>query len=426
MWMVAQGLYVLSLRDRAALQRAIRAWVVVGLLCIPVIVQLYVLMFVSEYQGTAASADYAALFSQFVPTLLFGSNTVPVWIGALFVLVLIAGLVWIGRREHAAGYLLRYWIFVPPILLYGLSFLSNFFNPRYVTTVIPALILALIAIATRTVPFRWRLCAASALTLVVGAVSWIEVYDYFYHDPPKAPDWPGLAAYLEERATPNDLVLFGQPDPAIEYYLTFDTDLYIIPFDWPDPEGEVKRLLETYDAVFLLSGERTSLAGQLLQANAQHIPGDTWPGVVQYRRWVVDPREIQHPLEITFGEVAKLRGYSVIGDTSLLLYWEALAQTPDIDYSILLHLDAASDKPPITLDHAIAGAIISTRTWTPGVVYRDPIALPPDLPPGEYSIRIGMYEYGAETSERLPIIGVEDQHDGRYPVGILTVSDYAN
>ncbi len=133
-------------------------------------------------------------------------------------------------------------------------------------------------------------------------------------------------------------------------------------------------------------------------------PGDTWPNVVQYRPWQVNAREIAHSLNLRFGDVAVLRGYTVLQDTTLILYWEALAPTPT-DYSVLLHLETAPGAPVIALDHAIAETLVSTRTWEPGTFYRDPVALPPDLPAGALAIRVGMYPAGNPEAA----IAIDDQ-----------------
>lgn len=103
------------------------------------------------------------------------------------------------------------------------------------------------------------------------------------------------------------------------------------------------------------------------------------------------------PLAIDFGDVARLRGYTVLegdsGGTLLLLYWEALRQT-EADYSILTHVVPASSNPfaqPLiaSLDHGLAGSIVSTTTWQPGELVRDPVVLPQYS--GAVRILVGLY-----------------------------------
>lgn len=411
-WMVAQGLYVLILR-RDALVPAIKAWVVVLVLSIPVLVQVYTLLFVSEYQGTAGDADFSLFFTWFAPTLLFGENRIPLWVGVVCVVAFAAALISLLRRHRHAVTLLFLWIFAPLGLLYAASLFSSFFRPRYVMTVIPAFILALVMLAAYLVPKR-KMMGLALLILLVGGISSVQVFDYFYTDPPKAPDWAGLMDYLADHSTENDTILFGQPDPAIEYYYRSPADLYIIPLEWETDtnarESELDRLLAGEDAVVLVNSELTWETGQYLQAHAQLIPGDTYPNVVQYRAWNVKADEIEHSLALSFGDVAILRGYTLEGNTTLILYWEATAQTGG-EYSVLVHIDSAPDAPPVAvLDHAIAGAVISTRTWSAGTVYRDPIALPIDLPAGELTFFVGLKDANGDP------IPLDDAPDGRYPL----------
>jgi hypothetical protein len=410
-WMAAQGAYVLLGRDRQALRRLIGAWIVIGVLYLPVAAQLYTLMVVSEYQGNAQGAELGALFSWFVPTLLFGDNTWPVAAGVIVAGALLAGLIAYARRfDRRDGLLLALWAFLPVILLTGASLVSDFFRPRYVMTVIPALILALVALT------RFHAALRVALTLLIVGASVVEIRDYTVNDPPKAPDWPGLMAYLEPRLTPHTTVLFDAPDPGIEYYFPAVGAPYILPLDWyaTDWQAELDRLLREEDAVFLMSGPFSGQAAAYLQGRAQTVPGDRWPNVNQFRPWEVDPREIAQPLDLRFGDVAVLRGVTLLGSTTLMLYWEPLART-EVDYSVLLHLEIAPDAPVIALDHAPAAAIISTRTWEPGVVYRDPVALPADLAPGTYTIRVGLYPAG-QPDARLAAAG-----DDRPVVGTLVI-----
>ena len=385
-WIAAQGLYLLLTRPQR-IRRALSAWVVVGVLSLPVLIQLYGLLFVSEYRGTASDADPALLFSWFVPTLMFGENTVPVWVGGGFVLLLAAGL--ISLRERRTAVLLASWLFVPVLLLLGASFFSSFFRPRYVITIIPALLIALVAVSARIE----RRFVPPLTVLAIGLISLVEVNNYFYNDPPKARDWPALVNGVAAEA--SDVMIFNTPDPAIEYYL--DTPVYILPIGWQEMawQAEMDRLVRQYRRVFVLTGQDTAVISQYLGSIAQPIPGDVYPGVSQYRQWPVWRGEIETSLDLPINDIAVLRGYTTEANTALILYWQPLAQT-ETEYSVLLHLERTPDAPPdAVLDHAVAAAVVSTRTWTPGTLYRDPVALPPDLPPGAYTIWVGLYESGA-------------------------------
>lgn len=166
----------------------------------------------------------------------------------------------------------------------------------------------------------------------------------------------------------------------------------------------------TMTTFFLLNGARTGEVNAYLSQGMQRIP-IAWNGLTQFRKWDVEPAEIQIPLEVQIGDVARLVGYSWLGEGVILLYWEALRQT-DAPLNILTHITPALDAPPTqVLDHQVADSTIPTTTWAVGTVYRDPIVMPSDLPAGEYFILIGMYET-LPPYPRLPITNTTD-YDGR-------------
>lgn len=379
----------------------LRVWGIIAALCSPVALQVFYLLFVSDYQGTAVYADFGALFESFIPTLWFGENSLsPVW-GILFVAAALA-MAYGVRRPWA--WLLVIWAFLPLTLLYVVSNWASIFRPRYVIHVVPAFILLLVlyldVLLRRnkiTRPYAPALLLLPVIALSVGSI--IEIRDYFVNDPPKAPDWRALTDYLEARTTSRDIVLIGGADPAMEYY--YNGAVAFVPPEEAFAEDDYNRLLQNYEAVYVLAGADTAQAGQYFQSNAQWIPGDTYPGVGQYRAWDVQLEEIAVPLDVQFGDLVRLHGYTLLagegGGGILLLYWEALRQT-DSDYSVLTHVVPASDTPlgsPLVaaLDHGVAGSLVSTRAWSIGAVYRDPVPLDQALW-GEFQVLVGWYETG--------------------------------
>lgn len=428
-WLAAQGVYVLALiiaGRRDLIRPLFRAWVAVGVLVLPVVLQAYYLLFINRYEGNATGADFPALFSEFIPTLLFGDNTVPFIWGLVFVALLFAGLLWMLRDGKAAAGILMAWIAVPPLLLYLVSFQSEFFRPRYVTTIIPGLLIALLAVMffalTKFGGKSRAFAAVGVFTLALTAVSAAETNDYFYHDTPKAPAWRELTSQLDRYLTADDILITGDLDPALEYYYP-DGNIYFLPLNLSNLENEYRRLMDKYIGIYILSGQRSGDTLRFFQQEGQSIPGTLYPGVIQFRGWEVHPREIQNPLAVQFGDVAILRGYTVLQEHTatpvLLLYWEALRQT-NAEHSILVHLEVSPDTPPVaTLDHGLANSIISLTQWKAGVLYRDPIVLPTDLAEGTYTIRVGIYD--TATVEKLPLydLALESQHAGRYPITAL-------
>lgn len=415
-WVAAQGLYVLSLKRRNVFRHAIRTWLVMGILLIPLGIQIGYVLLVNQYQGTAIHTDLPKLVTQFLPTLVFGENTISLLAGITLAVFGLFGL-WLYAQERR---LFLLWLLTPVALLSLVSTQVSLFLPRYIIGVSPVLLIALVITIrgiTRHLPSFLRWISFLGLMAFFGMFALIELNDYFHNDPSKSADLPSLMDYIQDHSTPNDIVIYGPADPAIEYYYAGRGQLFSLPVDWIASENAVDQLLDTHQDIILFLGEITAKTGQLLQSQAQHLPGDAQPGVVRYRHWVVDPAEIQVSLEVDFGDVARLRGYTLIGESILLLYWEALAPT-DGDYSALLHLESVPDQPVVALDHAIASAVVSTRTWTPGVIYRDPVALPSDLSPSDYTIYIG---FKTESGELLSFTDVSE--DDRYLAGVLHVAE---
>jgi hypothetical protein len=114
------------------------------------------------------------------------------------------------------------------------------------------------------------------------------------------------------------------------------------------------------------------------------------------------------PLEANFGGQIELVGYDwphpatiKPGETaSLTFYWHALA-SPGQDLNLFIHLIdpvtgaqvAGFDGPPE----------FPTEFWQPGYAIEDfrRLTFPPDLPAGDYELRIGWYDL--ETFTRLPL-----------------------
>jgi hypothetical protein len=107
-----------------------------------------------------------------------------------------------------------------------------------------------------------------------------------------------------------------------------------------------------------------------------------------------------------FGDVAQLSGATPPtsatpgAPVTLQLQWDVLA-TPAADYTLFVHvvdaagaLAAQQDQPPL-------GGFAPTHTWQPGQRIADTVALtlPPDLAPGRYTVRVGLYADDA----RLPV-----------------------
>lgn len=99
-----------------------------------------------------------------------------------------------------------------------------------------------------------------------------------------------------------------------------------------------------------------------------------------------------------------LAGVPRPGETmTATLYWEAV-QPPAADYTVFVHLFDAAGQFVAGFDSPPMNGRYPTRGWLPGSPVPDPhlLSLPPELPPGDYQLRAGLYL--PESGERLTAV----------------------
>lgn len=147
------------------------------------------------------------------------------------------------------------------------------------------------------------------------------------------------------------------------------------------------------------------------------------------------------PAQAVFAENLQLLGYTLKatgpegpgvyragGTLPMTLFWD-VAHPPAADYSVFLHLCQDCSVPPAASDDGPPlNGYLPTSTWLPGKPARDDrsIPLPRDLPPGRYTLLLGLYRPGdASPSARLPVIGANVIAGDRVALGevIIVVSN---
>jgi len=118
---------------------------------------------------------------------------------------------------------------------------------------------------------------------------------------------------------------------------------------------------------------------------------------------------ITHPLSLAFnGEIA-LAGYELSQDTppQVTLYWKRLASQVG-EYKVSLCLLDTAGNVAAKRDRRPFGGHFDTTSWPIGVLLPEQMALPSldALPPGRYSLVIGLYDPDkSDEPELLPITG---------------------
>lgn len=109
------------------------------------------------------------------------------------------------------------------------------------------------------------------------------------------------------------------------------------------------------------------------------------------------------PMAVDFGGFARLAGFAITPGPRLrlTLVWLATAETA-ISYRVFAHVLNEAGEILAQSDGVPAEWTRPTTGWLPGeyIADRREISLPPDLPAGEYEIRVGLYD--PITAERAP------------------------
>ncbi len=129
------------------------------------------------------------------------------------------------------------------------------------------------------------------------------------------------------------------------------------------------------------------------------------------------------------GDSIELGGYDLPGDpwhpgdiVPLTLLWVSQAAVEE-DYQVFVHLVDGNGQLVAQTDSAPVGGSRPTSSWREGelIVDRHGLLLPDGVPPGEYEMRVGMYQ--PSTGLRLPISDAQGTTVGdTYSLGRLEVT----
>jgi hypothetical protein len=117
----------------------------------------------------------------------------------------------------------------------------------------------------------------------------------------------------------------------------------------------------------------------------------------------------QQEHEANLDDQIRLIGYDLEGQFKpgegihLTLFWEALLP-PREDYTVFVHLTGRDEKIWAQQDSQPVTGYYPTSWWVASECVRDQyhLTISEDVPPGPYTLKLGMYE--ASTSQRLPVL----------------------
>ncbi|MBX3055460.1 MAG: DUF2723 domain-containing protein [Anaerolineae bacterium] len=243
----------------------------------------------------------------------------------------------------------------------------------------------------------------------------IEIVGYLLPETVSADDFVPLTLAMRASQGTSDyyvpVITAGAGENAIRYEFTTDSHL-ITPAWWV---GEV--IVERFDFALphdLPGGDypvTVSLKNlsqdeeypaQLTVGNLTVTPQDNPPNtdhlLANFRQRV----GLASAVVLANGRIARAPWSNPItaqpGDAiHLILEWESLAKAEE-SYTIFVHLIDGNNVPYVALDYTPLGGATPTHLWIPkwlpGQQMLDPyrLVIPPDLPPGDYWIEVGLYE----------------------------------
>jgi mannosyltransferase len=419
----------------------VRVWGAVALALLTAGVSFIVLqghlLMSGSYGGTygGRGSDAMRLLTEFIPTLTFGDVGSYSGLDSLFaltwpllVLVLLAGIWWIGRRSRNHALLLLFVGVLPLLLLNVLARRLDIFTPRYVFSVVPAYLLAFAALLNGLWPEpenKKRAKEVAPAFMLLGGF-WLlltiaSLGNYFFvHDYVKAKDWPQLTHYLDSNTGKDDLVIQLAADAAFGYY--YPKPNIALPANPNQSRAEIAALL----GEFTSQHPATWLVGQTFPdwPNAGYV--ESWMAdnmqpvrrtrlaglnVLEYRSWDVQPDEVVTPSTAVFGDAVRLPGFRLLpteptSEKILWVYWQPIQPTAK-PLKVFVHLEGgfnpATNGPVWSQDdHYPQKGHVNTDSWRPGTLYRDVYILPVrGLPKGDYALTIGLYD--PDTGARLRV-----------------------
>lgn len=235
-------------------------------------------------------------------------------------------------------------------------------------------------------------------------------------------DYRGIAAYITDTAGPDAAILINAPSQieTLGYYYRGPLPWYPLPRQRPiDAEAtraELEAMAARHDRIYAVlwatnESDPERVIEGWLDAHAFKAM-DRWFGDVRLAMYAL-PRSSEGvevvPAGHDLGEGVRLRGYSVLtpqpagGDVlQVALHWEARAPIT-ARYKVFVHLVDAAGAIVAQRDSEPGGGARLTSDWAPGDQITDlyGVVIPPDTPPGEHILRVGMY--ALDGGARLPV-----------------------
>ncbi|MEJ2149987.1 MAG: glycosyltransferase family 39 protein [Chloroflexota bacterium] len=238
-----------------------------------------------------------------------------------------------------------------------------------------------------------------------------EVYERLAGDPAfMSADLDALAAALTRSPARSVIVFPASHAPG----LAARTDLDVIPFDtgrWPLTTPAVEAALadlglgttgESIDVVLVNEADTDPqrTLGLALRHSLYPTGDEEWFGLLHRQRFVTGPASpTLAPIDAEYEDAIELTQGAILDQTAQAgsavrsaLTWRSVLPVED---SFVVFVHVIDDGGVLWAQHdSVPGnGLLPMPSWEPGKSVNDRFAiqLPPDMPPGEYEVRIGLY-----------------------------------
>lgn len=237
-------------------------------------------------------------------------------------------------------------------------------------------------------------------------------------------DYRGIAARIAAEAHPNAGVILNAPNQweVFTYYHSDGAAVYPLPTGQRHPspqeiDAQLSDIAARHDRLYVLFwGEAQRDPERLVERWLdQHAfkAREEWVSDVRFVTYAVPDAaatEMETAVNLRFGDYITLQGYTLLNDrlapgdiVQITLFWQT-TEVLNQRYKIFLHLLDAAGQRVNQRDSEPGGNLIPTPIWTPHetIIDNHGILVPPQAPPGQYTILLGLYEL-EDPAARLPI-----------------------
>ncbi len=261
---------------------------------------------------------------------------------------------------------------------------------------------------------------------------------YLYNDPAyRRDDYRSVAALIAAEGRPGDAIALDAPNQWEVFTYYYRGPLEVFPAPYHPNEAEVRTWLSTllngHNRLFVLYwGDQESDPERYIErglAERAYKASEQWITSLRLARYGIAPlpESPTQRFDAHFGEAIILDGATLVGEhfhtgdiIPISLFWHA-EEAPTERYKLFVHLLNSEGQLVAQYDAEPVGGFRPTHHWHAGeqILDRCGVIIPSELPPGRYTVRIGLYTF---QGERLPVTWDDGTGDGLV-IGTVEIGD---